>query len=51
MNHQTLAELLGNYGEFVGSFAVLATLLYLARQIRVANNQSQAAARYSFLNA
>ena len=25
MDHQAFAELLGNYGEFVGSIAVLAT--------------------------
>ncbi len=34
MDHQTFAELLGNYGEFIGSIAVLATLFYLALQIR-----------------
>ena len=34
MDHQTFAELLGNYGEFVGSIAVVATLLYLAVQVR-----------------
>ena len=39
MDHQAFAELLGNYGEFVGSIAVLATLAYLAVQIRQ-NNKS-----------
>ena len=34
MDHLTFAELLGNYGEFVGSIAVVATLLYLAVQVR-----------------
>ena len=34
MDHQAFAQLLGNYGEFVGSIAVLATLIYLAFQIR-----------------
>jgi hypothetical protein len=34
MDHQTFAELLGNYGEFVGSVAVVVTLVYLSRQIR-----------------
>jgi hypothetical protein len=34
MDHQAFAEMLGNYGEFLGSVAVLATLLYLAAQIR-----------------
>ena len=26
MNHQALAELLGNYGEFIGAIAVVFTL-------------------------
>ncbi len=34
MDHQAFAQLLGNYGEFIGSIAVLATLIYLALQIR-----------------
>lgn len=34
MDHQALAQLLGNYGEFFGSIAVLATLGYLIVQIR-----------------
>jgi hypothetical protein len=34
INHQAFAELLGNYGEFVGSIAVLATRIYLPFQIR-----------------
>lgn len=34
MDHQTFAQLLGNYGEFFGAIAVLGTLLYLAAQIR-----------------
>jgi hypothetical protein len=34
MDHQAFAQLLGNYGEFVGSIAVLATLIYLAVQVR-----------------
>ena len=34
MDHQAFAQLLGNYGEFVGAFAVVATLGYLAVQIR-----------------
>ena len=34
MEHQAFAQLLGNYGEFIGSIAVLATLAYLAIQIR-----------------
>lgn len=34
MDHQAFAQLLGNYGEFVGSIAVVATLGYLAVQTR-----------------
>lgn len=34
MDHQTFAQLLGNYGEFVGAVAVVATLAYLTFQIR-----------------
>ncbi|MGA1677628.1 MAG: hypothetical protein ACO377_14525 [Pseudomonadales bacterium] len=34
MDHQQFAELLGNYGEFVGAIAVFVTLVYLAIQIR-----------------
>jgi len=39
MDHLTFAQLLGNYGEFVGAMAVFATLLYLVRQVRL--NASQ----------
>ena len=45
MDHQAFAQLLGNYGEFVGAIAVVATLIYLAIQVRhsreatVANNR------------
>jgi hypothetical protein len=38
MDHQALAQLLGNYGEFVGAIAVVATLGYLAVQIRHSTN-------------
>ena len=34
MDHQAVAQLLGNYGEFIGSIAVLATLVYLSIQIK-----------------
>ena len=34
MDHLTFAQLLGNYGEFVGAIAVVGTLAYLARQIK-----------------
>jgi hypothetical protein len=38
MDHQAFAQLLGNYGEFFGAVAVLATLLYLSVQVRQANS-------------
>jgi hypothetical protein len=34
MDHLTFAQLLGNYGEFIGSIAVLITLVYLTVQVR-----------------
>ena len=34
MDHQTLAQLLGNYGEFIGSIAVFATLVYVGLQTK-----------------
>ena len=39
MDHQAFAQLLGNYGEFVGAIAVVVTLAYLTIQIRQ-NNKS-----------
>ena len=45
MDHQAFAQLLGNYGEFLGSIAVLATLLYLSVQVRQAKNQLNLAGR------
>ena len=44
-------EMIGATGEWAAAIAVVASLLYLARQIKLANQQSKAAARYSFLNA
>ncbi len=43
MDHQAFAQLLGNYGEFVGAIAVVATLLYLARQIKHNSQQVRGA--------
>lgn len=37
MEHQAFAQLLGNYGEFLSSIAVFATLIYAAVQIRQSN--------------
>lgn len=34
MDHQAFSLLLGSYGEFVGAVAVVATLIYLALQVR-----------------
>jgi hypothetical protein len=42
MDHQTFAQLLGNYGEFLGSIAVLVTLAYLAIQVRNSNKYEAA---------
>ena len=44
-------DAIGATGEWAGAIAVVATLLYLGTQIRHSNRQSQAAARYSFLDA
>ena len=34
MDHQAFAQILGNYGEFIGAIAVVVTLAYLAVQVR-----------------
>jgi hypothetical protein len=34
MDHQAFAQLLGNYGEFVGAIAVVVTLVYLSVQVK-----------------
>jgi hypothetical protein len=44
-------EIIGATGEWAAAIVVVASLLYLARQIKLANQQTKAAARYSFLNA
>jgi len=44
-------DAIGAIGEIVGAIAVVATLFYLAMQIRHSNRQTQSAARYSFLDA
>ena len=36
MDHQAFAQLLGNYGEFIGAIGVVVTLAYLATQVRYA---------------
>lgn len=44
-------EALGAIGEVLGSLLVLATLIYVAIQTRDLNKQSQAEARYAFVDA
>ena len=44
-------EIVASTGEWAGAIAVVSSLLYLARQIKLTNQQSRAAARYSFLDA
>ena len=39
MDHQAIAQLLGNYGEFISSFAVLATLVVLVVQVKGARSE------------
>jgi len=41
MDQQAFAQLLGNYGEFVGAIAVVVTLVYLTTQIRQNTNAVQ----------
>ena len=41
MDHQTFAQLLGNYGEFFGAIAVVVTLVYLTTQVRQNTNAIQ----------
>ena len=51
MDHQAFAQLLGNYGEFVGAIAVVATLAYLAIQVRQSNKIETAESIRSTTNA
>ena len=46
----TTTQLLGNIGEFVGAIAVVATLAYLAMQIRQNTRAVQASAIHDFLD-
>jgi hypothetical protein len=45
MDHQAFAQLLGNYGEFVGAIAVVATLFYLAVQVKQSKLATEANTR------
>lgn len=42
MDHQAFAELLGNYGEFIGAIAVVITLVYLAFQVKFGRDSLEA---------
>ena len=50
MDHHAFAQLLGNYGEFIGSIAVVVTLIYLASQLRQNTKAMQSGTREAFLN-
>ena len=50
MDHQAFAQLLGNYGEFVGAIAVVATLFYLASQIRMSAQMAATGSRQTVLD-
>lgn len=45
MDHLTFAQLLGNYGEFVGAIAVVATLFYLTVQVKHSKSATEANTR------
>ena len=47
MDHQTFAQMLGNYGEFFGAIAVVVTLIYLALQIRQNTRATNAGTAFS----
>jgi len=49
MDHQALAQLLGNYGEFVGAIAVVLTLFYLTTQIRQSSRSMKSSAAQAVL--
>lgn len=45
MDHQTFAQILANYGEFIGAIAVVVTLFYLATQVRHSKDATEANTR------
>jgi len=51
MEHQAFAQLLGNYGEFVGAIGVVVTLGYLAIQIRQTNKIQKTLTRQNYTDA
>jgi hypothetical protein len=50
MDHQAFAQLLGNYGEFIGAIAVVITLGYLTVQVRHNTATSQAVSRQTLID-
>ncbi len=50
MDHQAIAEILGNYGEFVGAIGVVVTLGYLSVQIRQNTKTGRAQSRQTLLD-
>jgi len=42
MDQQAFAQLLGNYGEFIGAIAVVVTLFYLSVQVRLSRQATEA---------
>ena len=51
MDHQAVAEMLGNYGEFVGAIGVVVTLAYLAVQIKQNTQSARSQSRQTLLDA
>ena len=51
MSFMDTAQLLGNLGEFVGAIVIVATLIYLATQVRQNTNALHAQSRQSLLSA
>ena len=45
MDHQAIAQLMGNYGEFIGAIAVVGTLFYLAIQVRHSRDAMDASSK------
>ncbi|MEJ2090357.1 MAG: hypothetical protein P8Y69_18235, partial [Gammaproteobacteria bacterium] len=50
MDHQVIAQILGNYGEFVGAVGVVVTLGYLSVQIRQNTKTGRAQSRQILLD-
>ena len=51
MSLMDIAQLLGNLGEFIGAIVIVATLIYLAMQVRQNTNALHAQSRQSLLSA